>query len=441
MNSSMPLQDSDTADNRQPFPHQERGMDLGVAEKEAEDHLFATKTLLRTRSGSQGLKNGATTDRARTMEILDREFALRVQEKDLDKRRYAKYVSDAQKIMRQEANELAVSGQRITANIPKGKEPVTPPYHVLESTDVPKTHTVLVVLSDDDEEEEEMANKLASNTNNSSVNIVDPRAAATMAIVAAPSAATSAPPPHTPASGAPTALAPDSAAPATYGHGNGVAGACARGIKRPHPPDAIFAPSPDAVAPMAFATALATPAAYDHGNMRRMEEELQDKEVVSASLARTMHHSSMSAWLDRPGWPNYTKRPRKPRSAPRHRGLRMNHNTAGPAPAYAGSSSRAPPANISNSAPGSSSRAPPADICNSIPGSSSRLPPANISSSAPGSSSSATPSNVSSSAPGSSSSATPANVSSSAPGLATAEQGRGMRGFIRIFGVEMAPQE
>ncbi|KAM3293480.1 hypothetical protein ACQJBY_036811 [Aegilops geniculata] len=371
------------------------------------------------------------------------------------------------------ANEPA---GRVAAKIPKGKEPVTPQYHVLESADVPAAHINLIIVSDDDdEEEEEEANKVAAETNNSSVNIVDPRAVAALAIAPVPPAATSAPAPITPAAGAPMAFATDSATPATYGHGNGAAGVCARGIKRPHAHNAIFAPAPGAGAPVAFVPALATPAASDHGNMGRMAEELQDIEAVSASMARTrtIYRRSVSARSNLPRWGCQGLRTHKTRSAPAHCGLLMKRNTTGPAPAYAGSSSRAPvasgssfrapaakitsstpgstfralSANISSSAPGSSSHAPPAKITSSIPGSSSRAPPAKIISSSSGSSfralpanisSSAPPANISSSAPGSSSRAPPANVSSSAPGMAMPEQGNGTHGFVRLFGVDIA---
>ncbi|KAM3293479.1 hypothetical protein ACQJBY_036811 [Aegilops geniculata] len=484
--SSAPLQGVNTASGQPTLLQQERGKKPRVAEKEGRAQLVPTETLFRTTPCGQGL-------RARTVEILDTAYGLKVSEENLDKSYYKSYVQRAQEIMQREASEPGfnkneVGGNpfsskkanepagRVAAKIPKGKEPVTPQYHVLESADVPAAHINLIIVSDDDdEEEEEEANKVAAETNNSSVNIVDPRAVAALAIAPVPPAATSAPAPITPAAGAPMAFATDSATPATYGHGNGAAGVCARGIKRPHAHNAIFAPAPGAGAPVAFVPALATPAASDHGNMGRMAEELQDIEAVSASMARTrtIYRRSVSARSNLPRWGCQGLRTHKTRSAPAHCGLLMKRNTTGPAPAYAGSSSRAPvasgssfrapaakitsstpgstfralSANISSSAPGSSSHAPPAKITSSIPGSSSRAPPAKIISSSSGSSfralpanisSSAPPANISSSAPGSSSRAPPANVSSSAPGMAMPEQGNGTHGFVRLFGVDIA---
>ncbi|XP_037429685.1 mucin-5AC-like [Triticum dicoccoides] len=497
MESSASLQGVNTAAGQLTLPQQERGKKPRVAEKEGGGQLVPTETLFRTTPCSQGL-------RARTVEILDRAYGLKVSDENLDELCYNRYVQRAQEIMCREAsepgfplvggnpfsskkaNEPAVSGQRVAAKIPKGKEPVT--HYVLESAEVPAPHINLIIVSDDDEEEEEEeeeeANKVAAETNKSSVNIVDPRAAAAVAIAPVLPAATSAPSPITPAAGMPMAFATDSATRATYGHGNGAAGVCARGIKRPHAHDATFAPAPGAGAPVAFAPALATPAASDHGNMGRMAQELQDIEAVSASMARTqtIYRRSVSARSNLPRWGCQSLRTPTTRSAPAHCGLLMKRNTTGPAPAYAGSSYRAPAANISSSAPGSSSRAPPAkitsfapgssfralpaninssappaNISNSAPGSSSRAPhakitssalgsssrapPAKISSSAPGSSFRALPANISSSAPSSSSCASPVNISSSAPGMATPEQGNGNRGFIRLFGVNIAQQE
>ncbi|KAM3311827.1 hypothetical protein ACQJBY_032058 [Aegilops geniculata] len=426
--SSAPLQGVNTASGQPTLLQQERGKKPRVAEKEGGGQLVPTETLFRTTPCSQGL-------RARTVEILDTAYGLKVSEENLDELCYKRYVKRAQEIMCREAsepgfrlvgenpfsskkaNEPAVSGQRVAAKIPKGKdskEPVTPQYHVLESADVPAAHINLIIVSDDDDEEEEEANKVAAETNNSSVNIVDPRAVAAVAIAPVPPAATFAPAPVTPAAGAPMAFATDSATPATYGHGDGAAGVCARGIKRPHAHDAIFAPAPGAGAPVAFAPALATLAASDHGNMGRMAEELQDIEAVSASMARTrtIYRRSVSARSNLPRWGCQGLRTHKTREAPAHCGLLMKRNTTGPAPAYADSSYRAPPANISSSAPGSSSRAPAANITSFAPGSSSRAPPAKITSFAPGFSFRALPANISSFAQGSSSRAAPAKITS-----------------------------
>ncbi|XP_040242684.2 uncharacterized protein [Aegilops tauschii subsp. strangulata] len=451
--SSAPHQGVNTASGQPTLLQQVRGKKPRVAEKDGGAQLVPTETLLRTTPCGQGL-------RARTVEILDTAYGLKVSEENLDKLCYKRYVQRAQEIMQREASEPGfnkneVGGNpfsskkanepagRVAAKIPKGKEPVTSQYHVLESADVPAAHINLIIVSDDDdEEEEEAANKVAAETNNSSVNIVDPRVVAAVAIAPVPPAATSAPAPITPVAGAPMAFATDSATPATYGHGHGADGVCARGIKRPHAHDAIFAPAPGAGAPVGFAPALATPAASDHGNMGRMAEELQDIEAVSASMAQAIYRRSVSARSNLPRWGCHGLRTPKTRSAPAHCSLPMKRNTTGPAPAYAGSSSRAPvasgssfrapaakitsstpgstfralSANISSSAPGSSSHAPPAKITSSIPGSSSRAPPAKIISSSSGSSFRALPANISSSAPGSSSRAPTAKITSSTPG-------------------------